>query len=141
MKKALTIIVCLLFVFSIAGFCVAAEKAVGKKETAAPSAIEEKSVEKAPVKVKYVTGEVTAVDATAGTLTVKSKKKEVSLSTDNKTIIRMGKEKKTLADITSGEKVKVRYTEVDGKNMAKSIAIKPETTAAPEKTKKMHEKK
>jgi Cu/Ag efflux protein CusF len=138
MKKALAIIVSLLFVLSVAGFCFAAEKAVGKKGTAV--AMEEKSVEKAPVKIKYVTGEVTAVDAAAGTLTVKSKKQEVSLSTESKTVIRMGKEKKTLADITSGEKVKVRYTEVDGKNMAKSIAIKPETTATSEKTKKKHEK-
>jgi Cu/Ag efflux protein CusF len=128
MKKAIAIIVSLLFVLSVAGFCFAADKAVGKKETA--TAMGEQSVEKAPVKVKYVIGEVKAVDATAGTLTVKSKKQEVSLSTDSKTIIRIGKEKKTLADITSGEKVKVRYTEVDGKNMAKSIAIKPETKKA-----------
>jgi Cu/Ag efflux protein CusF len=136
MKKALAIIVSLLFVLSVTGFCFAAEKAMGKKETAAPSAMEEKAVEKAPVKIKYVIGEVTAVDATAGTLTVKSKKQEVSLSTDSKTIIRMGKEKKTLADITSGEKVKVRYTEVDGKNMAKSIAIKPVMAAGASETKK-----
>jgi Cu/Ag efflux protein CusF len=134
MKKVIAIIVSLLFVLSVAGFCFAAEKAVEKKETA--TARGEKSVEKAPVKVKYVIGEVKAVDATAGTLTVKSKKQEVSLSTDSKTIIRMGKEKKTLADITSGEKVKVRYTEVDGKNMAKSIAIKPVMAAGASETKK-----
>jgi 5'-3' exonuclease len=109
MKKALTVIISFLFVLSLAGFGFAAKDA--------------------PVKVKSITGKVTAVDATAGTLTVKSAKQEVLLSTNDKTSIKIGKENKTLADIKSGNEVKVKYTEVDGKNVAESIAAK----AAPKK--------
>jgi Cu/Ag efflux protein CusF len=130
MKKAITIIVSLMFVLSITGLCFAAEKAMTR------STMKEQSAEKAaPVKIMHVWGEVTAVDAKAGTLTIKSKKEEVSLSTNDKTVIRTGKEKKTLADIKVGEKVRARYSEVDGKNLAKSIsygsmkmAEKPEKT-------------
>ncbi len=114
MKKVLTVIFSLLFVLSLAGFGFAAKKA--------------------PVKVKTITGEVTAVDAAAGTLTVKSAKQEVSLSTNDKTSITVGKEKKTLADIQSGAKVKVKYTEADGKNVAESIAAKAAPAAASKKT-------
>ena len=118
MKKAISIIVALLFVISLTGLCFAAEK------TNIKPAMKEKAAEKeAPVKIKHVGGEVTAVDSKAGTLSVKGKKEEVSLTTDSKTIIRSGKEKKTLADVKVGDKVRVKYTVVDGKNVAKSIAI------------------
>jgi hypothetical protein len=85
MKKAIAIIVSLLFVLSVAGLSFAAEKA------AAPAA--EKSMEKkAPVKVKWLSGEVSAVDAAAMTLTVKGKKAEVALTVNDKTKITMGKD-------------------------------------------------
>jgi hypothetical protein len=130
MKKTITIIVSLMFLFSVAGFCLAAEKVTGQKEVKAQTAMEEKSVEKqVPVKIKHIAGEVTAIDAMAGTLKVKNKKQELSLSTDNKTIIRMGKEKKTLADLKAGNKVIVKYEDVKGVNLAKSIAIKQILTA------------
>jgi len=45
----------------------------------------------------------------------------------------MGKEKKTLADVMAGNKVTVKYTEVNGKNVAKSIAIKAAETEPAEK--------
>jgi hypothetical protein len=124
-KKAIAIFVSVLFVFAIASLSFAVEKAatapaaVEKKE-AAPVKAEEKKV---PVKVKRISGEVGAVDATAGTLTVKIKKHEVSLSTDDKTVVKKGKETKTLADVAAGDKVIVKYKEVDGKNVAKSIAV------------------
>jgi len=106
MRKAIAIIVALLFVLSVAGLSFAAEK-------------------KAPAKVKQVAGEVTAVDAKANTLTVKGKKAEVSLTTDEKTTVTIGKEKKTLDDVMVGDKATVKYAEVDGKNVAKSIAVTP----------------
>jgi len=116
MKKAIAIIVSLLFVLSVAGLSFAAEKAV------APAA--EKAMEtKAPVKVKWLTGEVTAVDATANTITVKGKKAETTITCDDKTKIMMGKKKNTLADVKVGDKVSVRYSEVEGKNVAKSVMM------------------
>jgi len=125
-KKVIAIFVSVLFVFAIASVSFAVEKAATapaatEKKEAAPVKAEEK---KAPVKVKRISGEVVTVDATAGTLTVKSKKQEVSLSTDDKTAVKKGIEKKTLADVVAGDKVIVKYKEVDGKNVAKSIAVK-----------------
>jgi Cu/Ag efflux protein CusF len=116
-RKAIAIIVAVLFVFALTSVSFAAE---GKKAEGAMS------VEKP--KVKMVTGEVKAVDTTAGTVTVvkklKGKEIETVVTVDSKTKIMMGKEKKALADVMAGDKVKVKYTEVDGKNVAKSIAIK-----------------
>jgi glucose dehydrogenase len=126
-KKAIAIFVSVLFVFALASLSFAVEK----KAATAPAAVEKKEAapvkaeEKAPVvKVKRISGEVVAVDATAGTLTVKSKKQEVSLSTDDKTVVKKGLEKKALADVVAGDKVLVKYKEVDGKNVAKSVAVK-----------------
>jgi len=132
MKKAIAIIVSLVFVLSVAGLSFAAEKA------AAPAA-EKATEKKAPVKVKWLTGEVSAVDAAANTLTVKGKKAEVALTVNDKTKIMMGKEKKTLADVKVGDKVSTRYSEVEGKNVAKSIALKAEQKME-KKTKKMEKK-
>jgi glucose dehydrogenase len=126
-KKAIAIFVSVLFVFALASLSFAVEK----KAATAPAAVEKKEAapvkaeEKAPVvKVKRISGEVVAVDATAGTFTVKSKKQEVSLSTDDKTVVKKGLEKKALADVVAGDKVLVKYKEVDGKNVAKSVAVK-----------------
>jgi len=142
MKKTIAIIVAVLFVFALTSISFAAEKKVTpvpmEKKEAAPVKAEEK---KAPeIKVMSVTGDVVAVDAKAMTLTVKGKKGDIALSTNDKTTVKMGKEKKALADVKVGDKAKVKYTEVDGKNIAKSIAIKPAVTAAPAE-KKAKEKK
>jgi hypothetical protein len=122
MKKTIAIIVAVLFVFALTSISFAAEK------TAAPVAAPAEKKE-APAIVKQVSGEVVTVDATAGTLTVKSKKKEVALSTNDKTVIKIGKEKKALADVMVGDKVKAKYTEIDGKNVAKSVVIMPAAAA------------
>jgi ribosomal protein S1 len=100
MKKATAIIISVLFIFALAATSFAAG-------------------------VKQVTGSVTAVDAKANTLTVKGKKGDVAVSTDAKTTVMAGKDKKTLADVKAGDKVTVKYTEADGKNVAKSVSIAP----------------
>jgi Cu/Ag efflux protein CusF len=78
----------------------------------------------AAAKVHSVTGEVTAVDAAAKTITLKAKKGEVVISVVEKTSIKEGKEKKSLADVKAGDKVTVKYTEADGKMSAKGVEIK-----------------
>jgi ribosomal protein S1 len=125
MKKVLAIIVSLVLVVSFAGLSFAAEKAADKKapameEKKAP-AMEEK---KAPAKIKQVTGEVAAVDAKANTITVKAKKGDTTVTVNDKTKIMMGKEKKAIADVKVGDKVMVKFSEADGKMVAKSVAIK-----------------
>jgi Cu/Ag efflux protein CusF len=100
MKKTITVVVALIFVlaFTAASFAAA--------------------------KVHQITGEVTAVDAAAKTVTLKAKKGEVVISVAEKTSIKEGKQKKSLEDVKAGDKVTVKYTEADGKMTAKSIAIK-----------------
>lgn len=104
MKKAIAIIVAVLFVFALTSISFAAEK------------------------VKQVTGEVKAVDAVAKTITVakkvKDKVEETVITVDDKTKIILDKETKTLADVKVGDKVTVKYTEANGKRVAKSVVIK-----------------
>ena len=133
MKKAVAIIVAVLFAFSFAGLSFATEKAT---EKAAPAKAEETKAAEKP-KVKMVTGEVKAVDTKAGTITVtkkvKGKEVETVVTVDSKAKITMGKAKKTLADVMAGDKVTVKYTEAEGKNVAKSVAIKAAEAAPAEK--------
>jgi hypothetical protein len=86
------------------------QKSVAKKATA-PKA-------KTP---KY-TGEVTAMDAAAKTLTVKGKADEKTFDVAN---IKMKKEPK------AGDKVTVKYAEKDGKMVAKSVTIDKSAKKAP----------
>jgi Cu/Ag efflux protein CusF len=132
MKKAVSIILALLFVFAITSISFAVEE-----KKAAP-ATEEKAMPAEKTKVKQVTGDVKAVDMKAKTITVtktmKGKAEETVATVDDKTKIMMGEEKKALADVKVGEKVKVVYKEVEGKNVAKSITIMPaEKKAEPTK--------
>ena len=124
MKKTIVIVLSLVLMFAFTAVTFAAEKA------AAPAEKKEMKAEKAKKAVKkQVTGEVTAVDAAANTLTVKGKKGDVMLSTDDKTTVMEGKAKKTLADVKAGDKVTVHYSEADGKNVAHKVVMK----AAPAK--------
>ena len=119
MKKAIAIVLSVMFVFALTTVTFAAEK----KEAAAQA---EKKMGRRIMKAGRMSiyGEVTAVDAKANTVTVKSARKEVTVSLDDKTSIKAGKEKKTLADLKAGDKVHVSYTEADGKSVAKRIALK-----------------
>jgi hypothetical protein len=127
-KKAIVIIVAVLFTFALASVSLAVEK---KTEMAKPSEMP---------KVNHVIGKVKTVDTAAQTLTVaekiKGKEKETVISVDNETSITMGKEKKTLADLKAGNDVLVKYTEVEGKNVAKSVAIRPVKKIAKAQSKK-----
>jgi hypothetical protein len=80
-------------------------------------------------KTLQITGEVKAVDVTSNSITVVKKMKEktvaVTVIIDSTTVIEKDKQRKTFADITKGNMVVTTYTSRDGKNIAKSISIKP----------------
>jgi len=137
MKKAIAIVLSLVLMFAFTAVTFAAEKAAApaEKKEAAPVKKEAAPAKKAAK--KQVTGEVTAVDAKANTLTVKGKKGDVTVSTNDKTTVVAGKDKKTLADVKAGDKVTVKYTEADGKNTATKVEI----MAAPAKKETKAEKK
>lgn len=122
MKRLAVLLIAALFVFGLT-----ANQFIGNA-AAYPGMTEKKAEpEKEPEKkatVKQITGDVTAVDTTAKTVTVKGKKAEVVVATDEKTVINIDTDKKSLADVKVGDKVTIKYTEVNGKNVAKSITVK-----------------
>jgi hypothetical protein len=114
MKKAFAIVLSMIFVFAVSTLTFAAEE----KKAATPAKAEMKKAEK-----KQITGDVTATDAKANTLTVKKGMEEVKVTTSDKTTVMAGKDKKTLADIKVGDKVTVDFM-TDDKNTASKIDIK-----------------
>jgi divalent metal cation (Fe/Co/Zn/Cd) transporter len=106
MKKTFAIVLSLCFLFGVASLSLAA--------------------------MKQVTGKVAAVDQKAMTITVQGKKGEVTASVDQKTRVMEGKEKKTLADVQVGDKVTLKYSKADGKDIAKRIEIKKAVPAKEE---------
>ncbi len=142
MKKIFSLIVAVAFALSLAGAAFAAD--AGTTSATAPKTkkvMKHKKAVKKTARLKYVYGEVTAVDSTAGTLTLKSRKGEVSLDTTAKTMIHQGRKKITLADIKAGDKVSARYSEVKGKNVAKSVYMRPVAAKKAKKAKKAAKKK
>ncbi|MBE0426734.1 MAG: hypothetical protein IBX72_08810 [Nitrospirae bacterium] len=133
MKKALTIIMAVLFVFAITSVSLAVEEKKTPAPNPAPAEKRAEPVTAEKPRVKQITGEVTAVDAKAMTITVTKKMRgrviEAVATVTDKTKIMMGREKKTLADVKAGENVTLKYIEADGKNTAKSIAKKPAAPA------------
>ena len=134
MKNALRILIVALTVVAFGGVSFAQEKKASPATPATPaSPSTEKKTEMKSEKAKTgrITGEVTSVDAKAGMLTVKAKDKETSLTADSSSA------KNALGKVKVGDRVRVSYTEKDGKMVASSIA-KTEPTA---KATKSSEKK
>lgn len=123
MKKAIAIIVSVLFVLAITSLSFATEEKKAAPAPAAPAAEKKAPAAEKKAPVKQVTGEAAAVDMKANTITVKGKKAETTVTCDDKTKVMMGKEKKSCADVKVGDKVTAKYSEADGKNMAKSVSI------------------
>ncbi|HEY5576908.1 MAG TPA: hypothetical protein VIK46_01145 [Deferrimonas sp.] len=146
MKKIFTVVMAIAFAFSVAGLAVAEEKAAApaaeKSATAAEksAASAEKSAASAEksataakkatkAKTNLVSGTIEAVDAAAGTFTVKGKKGNVDLKAG---------EKVKLGDFKVGDKVVVKYADgtassvkaVKAAKAAKKSAAKAEKAAA-----------
>jgi len=84
-------------------------------------------------KTHRVTGEVTSLDAKAGSFAVKENDKEIKLTADSKGA------KDSLEKVKVGVMDRVAYTEKDGKMIASSV--KAQTKKAPEKKADVTEKK
>jgi Cu/Ag efflux protein CusF len=84
-----------------------------------------------------ITGEVKAVDRNAMAITVTKKIKDEVMAAvttvDDKTKITIDEQNKNFNDIKVGDTVIVKYTEVNGKNIAKSVVIKPAVTETEKK--------
>ena len=137
MKNALKVLVVALTTLAFSGVSFAQEKKANPATPAAPATEKKSEMKSEKPKTTRITGEVTSVDAKAGTLTVKAKDKETNLTADTKA-------KGALEKVKVGDMVKVSYTEKDGKMVASSIAkteTKAKTTKPEEKKSDMMEKK
>lgn len=75
-------------------------------------------------KVKQIDGKVLSVDQAGMVLKVESgKQEEIVLHVTSSTMIQKNNIRCTLDDINSGDRVKIKYTEIDGHNAAKSVLV------------------
>ena len=132
MKNMIKVLVIALTSLAFSGVSFAQAKPATPTTPATPAAPAMEKSEKA--RTNGVTGEVTSVDAKAGTLTVKGKdKKDINLVADSKST------KAALEKLKVGDMVRVSYTEKDGKMIASSVKAESKTKAA--KSDKATEKK
>jgi hypothetical protein len=117
LKKAIAVIVSVLFVLSFAGPTFAR---MGMKRVMESS-------------VKDTDGEIQAVDAKAKTITVKGMRGVVTATVDERTVVKQGKEMKAFTDLKVGDKVVLTYEVGEGKYMAKTIVVAPPAVAPAEK--------
>ena len=123
MKSMLKVLVIALTALAFSGVGFAADTAT-KSDTKAEKP-----------KAMSASGAVTAVDAKAGTLTVKTADKSLDLNATSKA-------KGALGKVKVGDMVKVSYTDKDGKMNASSISVvKSPSTAATKAAGDMMEKK
>ena len=102
--------------FSALGFAQAKPATPATPATPAAPAAEKKTETKSEkAKTHRVTGELTSVDAKAGTFAVKGNDKEIKLAADSKSA------KDALEKVKVGDMVRVSYTEKDGKMTATSV--------------------
>ena len=128
LKRAIAVVVSILFVLSFAGPTFARMGMTRAMESA----------------VKDTEGEIQAVDQKAKTITVKGMRGSVTATADEKTVVKSGKDMKTFADLKVGDRVVLTFEPSEGKNMAKTISISPPAAAPAEKkgeSKKPEEKK
>ncbi len=135
MKNMIKILVVALTTLSFSALGFAQAKPATPATPATPAAPAEKKTDMKSEKAKThrITGELTSVDAKAGTFAVKEKDKEIKLNADSKSA------KAALEKVKVGDMVRVSYTEKDGKMIASSV--KAESKKATEKKGDMTEKK
>ncbi|MBI3582542.1 MAG: hypothetical protein HY096_01160 [Nitrospinae bacterium] len=73
---------------------------------------------------KFVSGDVTVVDAKANTFTIKTSWGEIICEVSPKAEIKSGKESKTLSDVKVGDRITCRYEVVEGKRICFNLYIK-----------------
>ena len=118
MKSAIAVILSILFVLSVAAPSFARMGSMGRAMTTI-------------MPVKQVEGEIESVDAKAGTVTVKGMRGPVTADVDERSVIKIGEEVKTLADVKAGQHAVLFFEGGEGKNILKSLLVS--VPASPEK--------
>jgi hypothetical protein len=127
-KNMIKVLVIALTSLAFNGLGFAQDKPATPATPAAPAMEKKTEMKSEKAKTHRINGEVTSLDAKAGTFAVKTKDKEINLTADSKST------KGALEKLNVSDKVRVSYTEKDGKLIASSIKAESKTTAAkPEK--------
>ena len=135
MKKRFHCVLVLLFLVSstqavLAGESVPTKNAVPESEKKAAEKKAKRTSATQATKPQKLTGEITAMDAKAGTVSVKGASGEKSFMTQDAA-------KDTLEIVKVGERVRVTYSEKDGKSVATSMKrMKPKTASSGAQEKK-----
>ena len=128
MNNMIKILVIALTSLALNGLSFAQDKPATPATPAAPAMEKKTEMKSEKAKTHRITGEVTSLDAKAGTFAVKTKDKEFDLTADSTST------KGALEKLKVSDKVRVSYTEKDGKLIASSVKAESRTTAAkPEK--------
>ncbi len=125
MRKALSLMLSLLCAGAFTAASVMAEEAAdgGKAAMGKPAAETKAAPMMKKGKMTSMKGEITEVDAAGNNVKVKEKDKEVTINVTDKTMITAGKTKRSLADLKAGDKVVAKFTDEDGKMVARSIRV------------------
>jgi hypothetical protein len=104
--------------------------AVAASASAAPAQTSKTATKKAAA--HSVTGTLEKYDASGNAIVVKTAKGDETMSIGSATSIRMGAARLAPADLTghTGQKVKVRYTEANGKMAAQTVQFERATRTA-----------
>jgi len=121
MKRFLPITSLLVMALALSGVSFAQQKHEAKKAT--PRKTE--ATHMAKQKMRTAKGEISAVNASAQTLTLMERGKAVTFAYHDKTAITESGHTVQPSAMTSGTKATVKYTEQDGKNWASSILLHP----------------
>jgi len=132
MKKIFALFVAVAFTLSLAVMAVAADEKKAAPAPAAPAKAEPAKKEAAPAKkeaakkakAKVVTGTIEALDAAAGTFSVKGKKETVQLKAGQKV---------KLGDFKVGDKVTATYADGVASKVVAAKKAAPKKEAAPAK--------
>ncbi len=81
------------------------------------------SAKKKPLKIIHVAGEMISVNPKMNKLSIRGKDGDVEIYATAKTVIHIGGERSRLSDVAAGNKATVKYLEIGGKNIARSIFI------------------
>lgn len=114
MKRILKLLLVPLTTLTFAAVGFAQATPAAPATPAGPAKMEEKKVEKP--KANRITGEITSLDAKAGTLKVKANDKEMSFAADTKGA------KSALEKAKVGDRVRISYSDKAGKLIAHSVA-------------------
>lgn len=117
MRKASVLVLSLLCAGLFATASVMAEEAAGDEKPAAPAQKGQKG------RMTSIKGEITEIDPAGNLVKMKEKEQEIIISVTENTIITAGKIKRSLADLKAGDQVVARFTDEDGRKIARSIRV------------------